>query len=175
MQKAVVKCALLITVLNLLAVSLPFPYDKEASSEMVETFKQGEDHIEEILIQTPHGQAQPPPLKLPESQGILASEVHKLLFRPGTGETQLPDVLKSILLPPPQPPVPPQPDTKLVDVLCHLDRIYVRIVKSLFSDPDAWKYLKVGNCAVNEATDKHYYFLYRLNSCNVDRQVCLID
>ncbi|KAI4899790.1 hypothetical protein NFI96_011799, partial [Prochilodus magdalenae] len=117
---------------------------------------------------TPH-----PSLKLPESQRILASDINKDLFRPEGNRRPVTDLLKSILLPPTSPPrtsSPASAASRPVDMLCHIDRIYVRVLKSLFTNPDAWKFLKVGTCAVNEAKDDHYYFLYYLNSCNVKRQ-----
>ncbi|XP_066518319.1 zona pellucida sperm-binding protein 3 [Hoplias malabaricus] len=110
-------------------------------------------------------------LLLPESQRILASEVYEDLFKPGEGIKPMSGLLSSILLPttPPKAVTPPS-QLRPVDMLCHLDRIYVRVLKSLFSNHDAWKHLKVGTCAVNQATDQHYYFLNHLNSCDIKRQ-----
>ncbi|XP_036413191.1 zona pellucida sperm-binding protein 3 [Colossoma macropomum] len=114
----------------------------------------------------------PPSLNLPESQRILASDINKDLFRPERNRRPVPDLMKSILLPPTSPPKTSSATSasRPVDMLCHLDRIYVRVLKSLFNNPNAWQYLKVGTCAVNQATDTHYYFLYYLDSCNVKRQ-----
>ncbi|XP_076839193.1 zona pellucida sperm-binding protein 3 [Brachyhypopomus gauderio] len=111
-------------------------------------------------------------LRLPQSHKILASEVRKDLFKPERSSRPLPDVLKAILLPPALPKVRPTktPQPKNIEVLCHIDRIYVRILKSMFVNPDAWKYLKVGTCPVNQATEQYYFFLYNLNGCNVKRE-----
>ncbi|KAK1802800.1 hypothetical protein P4O66_021340, partial [Electrophorus voltai] len=112
-------------------------------------------------------------LRLPQFQKILASEVHKDLFKPERNSRPLPDVLKSILLPPALVKVKPPKTSvpKTIEVLCHIDRIYVRVLKSMFTNQDAWKYLKVGTCPVNQVTAKHYFFLYHVNSCNVKREV----
>ncbi|XP_026861371.2 zona pellucida sperm-binding protein 3 [Electrophorus electricus] len=111
-------------------------------------------------------------LRLPQFQKILASEVHKDLFKPERNSRPLPDVLKSILLPPALVKVKPPKTSvpKTIEVLCHIDRIYVRVLKSMFTNQDAWKYLKVGTCPVNQVTAKHYFFLYHVNSCNVKRE-----
>ncbi|XP_028826824.1 zona pellucida sperm-binding protein 3 [Denticeps clupeoides] len=77
-----------------------------------------------------------------------------------------------MLLPTPVPPpgaafaAAPGP----VEALCHLDRMYVRIQKVLFSNANAWKYLSIGTCPVNQNTAEHYYFLYYLSSCDIRRQ-----
>ncbi|KAL6481576.1 hypothetical protein MHYP_G00096560 [Metynnis hypsauchen] len=113
----------------------------------------------------------PPSLNLPESQRILASDVKEDLFKPERNRRPLPDFIKSILVSPTSPPkVPATSGSRPVDMLCHLDRIYVRVLKSLFNNPNAWQYLKLGTCPVNQARDEHYYFLYYLNNCNVKRQ-----
>ncbi|XP_062866908.1 zona pellucida sperm-binding protein 3 [Trichomycterus rosablanca] len=111
-------------------------------------------------------------LKLPESQQILASDVQKVFFKSEAGTRPLPDVLKSILLPPPtKKPVSVQDSQpKTIEILCHLDRIYVRVLKNLLTSLDAWKNLKVGTCVVNQMTSGYYFFLYAINSCGVKRQ-----
>ncbi|XP_072513006.1 zona pellucida sperm-binding protein 3 [Salminus brasiliensis] len=114
-----------------------------------------------------------PSISLPESQRILASEVKTDFFKPDQVLRQLPNLLTPVLLPSPLPPkTTPSPTSapRPVEMLCHLDRIYVRVLKSLFSNPDAGKYLKVGTCAVNQATDQHYYVLYSINGCSGKRQ-----
>lgn len=113
-----------------------------------------------------------PPLKLPESQPIAFSAVRKNMFSPVGNRRSVPKEMKAILLPSTatQSPLTPQP--KSVQLLCHIDRIYVRVQKSLFSNTNAEKYLKVGTCLVNKDTPEYYYFLYPISSCNVQRHVC---
>ncbi|XP_030634792.1 uncharacterized protein zp3c [Chanos chanos] len=110
-----------------------------------------------------------PVLKLPESLRIPASLVQKGLFRPEPGTQPVPSAVKRILLPLRITSVKPNVD-KRVEVLCHLDRIYVRVLRSMFSNRLAWKYLKFGSCPVNQATSKHYYFLHYLKGCSLQRQ-----
>ncbi|XP_063056138.1 uncharacterized protein zp3c [Engraulis encrasicolus] len=88
------------------------------------------------------------------------------VFRPEEGTRHLPEAVIPKLLPPtPTDPAPPQ--NGKVDALCHLDRIYIRIRKDLFSYPEnARQYLRVGPCPVNQARGDHYYFLYYLNNCS---------
>ncbi|KAL0203116.1 hypothetical protein M9458_001134, partial [Cirrhinus mrigala] len=89
----------------------------------------------------------PPPLKLPESVRIPASQLYKDLFRPEKGSGPVPPLVRSILLPAaatPKAATTGTASTKTVEVLCHLDRVYVRILKSFFSNPSAWKNLKLG-------------------------------
>ncbi|XP_046693565.1 zona pellucida sperm-binding protein 3-like [Silurus meridionalis] len=113
-----------------------------------------------------------PPLKLPQFQQILSSDVHKLVFKPARNHRPVTDLMKSILLPKllPATEAPLPSESNNIELLCHVDRIYVRVVKSLFTNPDAGKYLKVGTCSVNKATPEHYYFLYPINNCNAQRQ-----
>ncbi|KAG7315818.1 hypothetical protein KOW79_020684 [Hemibagrus wyckioides] len=112
-----------------------------------------------------------PPLKLPESQPIDSSAVRKTMFVPARNRRPIPHEMKPILLPTlPSPEIKPPSQPKSVQLLCHIDRIYVRVLKSLFTNPEAEKYLKVGTCPVNKDTPEHYYFLYPINSCNVQRQ-----
>ncbi|XP_070684599.1 zona pellucida sperm-binding protein 3 [Pempheris klunzingeri] len=49
-------------------------------------------------------------------------------------------------------------------MLCHFDRMYVRIKKEVFNSRDAYKYLKLGNCPVNQGTTTYYYLLYLLRT-----------
>jgi len=115
------------------------------------------------------------PLKLPESVRIPASMLHKGLFTPESGSRPVPPLVKSILLPKTAAGKPAQSVSaaapKMVEVMCYLDRIHVRVLKSVFTNPSAWKNLKLGTCAVNKATNTHYYFLYYLKGCGIKRGV----
>ncbi|XP_072319712.1 zona pellucida sperm-binding protein 3 [Eucyclogobius newberryi] len=85
-------------------------------------------------------------------------------FKPETGVRPLPNSVMPLLFP--TSTVPPTESTqpKVLEMLCHIDRIYVRIRRDVFKTSDAYKYLKLGSCAVNQATPTHYYFLYLLTS-----------
>lgn len=115
------------------------------------------------------------PLKLPESVRIPASMLHKGLFTPESGSRPVPPLVKSILLPKTAAGKRAQSVSaaapKMVEVMCYLDRIHVRVLKSVFTNPSAWKNLKLGTCAVNKATNTHYYFLYYLKGCGIKRGV----
>ncbi|XP_048104515.1 zona pellucida sperm-binding protein 3 isoform X1 [Alosa alosa] len=108
----------------------------------------------------------PKPLDLPEFN-VVMSPIGSGVFKPEVGTRALPEPVKQIFLPPAATTAPP-PQYGNVDALCHLDRMYVRIKKELFSKPgDAWQYLKIGTCEVNQATADHYYFLYYLKGCGL--------
>ncbi|XP_057699980.1 zona pellucida sperm-binding protein 3 isoform X1 [Corythoichthys intestinalis] len=101
------------------------------------------------------------------------SQDPKELFMPEKGFRPVPDTVKEMLLAPPPTVVPPggAAKSRLVGVLCHIDRMYVKVSKELFSTRDAFKDLKLGNCPVNEATSEHYYLLYLLKSdCGFERE-----
>ncbi|KAI3352847.1 hypothetical protein L3Q82_019423 [Scortum barcoo] len=42
--------------------------------------------------------------------------------------------------------------------------MYVRIRREVFNTLDAYKYLKLGTCPINQGTKEHYYFLYLLKT-----------
>lgn len=121
-------------------------------------------------ILVPRGPALMKPLNLPLFTRIM-SPIPSGVFKPEGGTRPLPIPVKQMFLPPaPTKPTPPQYGA--VDALCHLDRIYVRIKKDLFVNPsEAWRYLKVGTCSVNEDTAQHYYFLYYLKGCGLKYEV----
>lgn len=113
-----------------------------------------------------------PPLKLPVSVRIPAAELYKDFFTPEKGGKPMPPHVKSILLPTVPAAKPAKSGvTKMVEVLCHLDRMFVRVLKRFCTSPGAWRYLKLGTCAVNKATATHYYFLYYLKGCGIKREV----
>ncbi|KAJ8389809.1 hypothetical protein AAFF_G00112780 [Aldrovandia affinis] len=58
-----------------------------------------------------------------------------------------------------------------VESLCNLERMYVRIQKTVVNDTDAWKSLYFGSCPVNQARRGYYYFLYRLHRCGLRPQL----
>ncbi|XP_061736948.1 zona pellucida sperm-binding protein 3 isoform X1 [Nerophis ophidion] len=97
---------------------------------------------------------------------VSVSQDPKELFRPEKGVRPVPESVKKMLRAPPPPIASPggTSTSKLVDVLCHVDRMYVRVRRELFSTPEAFKDLRLGVCPVNEGTADHYYLLYLLKS-----------
>ncbi|KAJ8365794.1 hypothetical protein SKAU_G00146250 [Synaphobranchus kaupii] len=84
----------------------------------------------------------------------------------------LTDEAKAVMLPTTTvAPVTIKDPIAMVEALCHMDRMYVRIRKDSVSERDGWKYLYFGTCRVNQARDPHYYFLYPLASCGLIPQV----
>ncbi|XP_061534843.1 zona pellucida sperm-binding protein 3 [Phycodurus eques] len=101
------------------------------------------------------------------------SQDPKELFMPEKGVRPVPDSVKEMLLAPPSTVASSEgaAKSKLVEVLCHIDRMYVKVSKKLFSTTDAFKDLKLGKCPVNEGTAEHYYLLYLLKTdCGFERE-----
>lgn len=134
-----------------------------------------DDYDHDLFMPQPKMHSKPAhPLKLPVSVRIPAAELYKDLFTPEKGGKAMPPQVKSILLPTVTAAKPAQSvssATKMVEVLCHLDRMLVRVLKSFCSSPGMWRYLKLGTCAVNKATATHYYFVYYLKGCGIKRKV----
>lgn len=172
-DKMLLRAVVLLVVLGYMVSSSPFMTNKAAADE---PWPDLEDLLPKFKEKTPPDRSANtpcPPLKLPQFQQISSSDVYKPIFKPSRTRRPVPEVMKAILLPTP-PPVTVTPASsrqKNIELLCHIDRIYVRVVKSLFVSPDAGKYLKVGTCAVNKATLEYYYFLYTINSCDAQRNV----
>ncbi|XP_067115955.1 zona pellucida sperm-binding protein 3-like, partial [Osmerus mordax] len=105
--------------------------------------------------------------KVPEFVPIAASSDRMSLVGPGKDAEPLPDSVKDILLATRAPPTQYKslPWNNSIDILCHINRIYVRVQRELFASPDAYSYLKFGSCHVNQATDSHFYLLYPLMTC----------
>ncbi|XP_044202142.1 zona pellucida sperm-binding protein 3 [Thunnus albacares] len=150
----------------------PFVQDPELEWARMETV------IDEERTQAPAPRAQfkdalPEAKKVPQYRIVSTSKDQKALFKPEKGSRPLPNSVKSMLL------VTAAPETeggqttrrKLVEILCHVDRMYVRIRREVFKTTDAYKYLKLGTCPVNQGTKAHYYLLYLLkNDCGYKRE-----
>ncbi|XP_043091060.1 zona pellucida sperm-binding protein 3 [Puntigrus tetrazona] len=155
--------------------SEPVEIDPEDEWDSVESLIPSKDYFDSDLFMPKIKAASKPapPLKLPFSVRIKAAELHKELFAPERGFKPMPQRVKSILLPQvpaPKPAGSVSSAAKTVEVLCHFDRMLVRVLKSFFTRPGSWRYLKLGTCAVNKATATHYYFLYYLKGCDIKRE-----
>ncbi|XP_034717480.1 zona pellucida sperm-binding protein 3 [Etheostoma cragini] len=92
-------------------------------------------------------------------------------FKPGMGAGPLPNWASKMLLKTAttSPTVAASP--QLVEILCHVDRLYIRVRKEIFKTNNAHKYLKFGTCPVNHGTTEHYYFLYLLTAdCGFEKE-----
>ncbi|XP_074485182.1 zona pellucida sperm-binding protein 3 [Sebastes fasciatus] len=154
----------------------PFVQDPEREWERMETVI-GEEMTEALAPETKflsasgNGSSTPEAKTVPEY--LVVSKDQKEVFKPEKGARPLPDSAKEMLLK----TVSTTPATagtarpKLVEILCHVDRIYVRIRREVFKTRDAYKYLKLGTCPVNQGTKNHYYLLYLLKTdCGFKRQ-----
>ncbi|KAJ8001798.1 hypothetical protein DPEC_G00173170 [Dallia pectoralis] len=116
----------------------------------------------------PHGSSNY--LRLPESVAIAASEDQTDHFKPERNARPLPHWIQNILLAT-VPPITAAPTRRQwIDIMCHIDRISVRIRKRVFTNPKAWKYIKLKKCPVNQVvTDaEHYKFDFYLNGCGME-------
>lgn len=125
------------------------------------------------LVQTPT--SADPNNTLPESQRvphflvISSSNDPVEAFKPELGARELPEAVKEMLLQAlgatPATPAPPTGGVgKPVEVRCHIDKMFVRVKKSIFKAKTPCQDLKLGLCTVNKISDSHYYFLYPLNA-----------
>lgn len=113
---------------------------------------------------------------VPQYVIVSASKVQKEVFKPEKGARPLPVLIKEMLLgatvATPTGGAAAATTTPLVEILCHVDRMYVRIRREVFKTREAYKYLKLGTCPVNQASKVHYYLLYLLKSdCGFKREV----
>ncbi|XP_024914509.1 zona pellucida sperm-binding protein 3 [Cynoglossus semilaevis] len=111
----------------------------------------------------------------PEYVRLPVSKYSIKAFKPGKGHEPLPEWAKEILLVPfpselkniPSVEAAAAPKAlrpKYLEMLCHIDRIYVRIRREVFKSTEAYKGLKLGKCPVNQGTKDHYYLLHLLKT-----------
>ncbi|XP_076001815.1 zona pellucida sperm-binding protein 3 [Genypterus blacodes] len=113
------------------------------------------------------GSSLPEVMRVPEYVRVPASKVQKNLFKPSMGARPLPDSAKKILLVTQKPAVTGVTSAQRrpqVEILCHLDRIYVRARKELFKSRNASANLKLGTCDVNYGDADYFYHLYLLKT-----------
>ncbi|XP_041789519.1 zona pellucida sperm-binding protein 3 [Chelmon rostratus] len=110
------------------------------------------------------GSSTPEAKKVPAYMIVPASKVQKEVFKPEKGARPLPNSVKEMLLAASTAVTAATARTKLIEILCHVDRMYVRIQRDIFKTRDAYKYLKLGTCPVNQGNKEHYYLLYLLTT-----------
>lgn len=118
------------------------------------------------------GSSTPEAKKVPAYMIVPASKVQKEVFKPEKGARPLPNSVKEMLLAASTAVTAATARTKLIEILCHVDRMYVRIQRDIFKTRDAYKYLKLGTCPVNQGNKEHYYLLYLLTTdCGFKKEV----
>lgn len=157
-----------------------FGQDPELDQEKMETVAdedETEDSAPQLKRSASHGDlSTPEAMKLPKYLNVPASYDQKQLFKPERGVRPLPEWARKILLA----SAPAAPVTggaemgrdNVVEILCHVDKMYVRIRKRVFKSRDAYKYLKLGTCPVNQENEHYYYFLYSfVTGCGFKKEV----
>lgn len=111
--------------------------------------------------------------QVPQYVVVSAADVKKEYFKPEKNARPLPQSVKDMLLGATIAPTTGGTSRKpIVEVLCHIDRIYTRVRREVFKTRDAYKYLKIGKCPVNQGTREHYYLLYLLTTdCGFNKEV----
>lgn len=160
--------------------------DRAGDSPVVEGSEQAWERIKtvtgnktaETLVTKSFGNASdngsiPQAKRVREYQAVSRLKDHRKDFKPETGVRPLPDWASDMLLKTATDTIPTEPARpQLVEILCHVDRVYVRIRKKVFKTDNAHRYLKFGTCRVNQVTKDHYYFLYLLTAdCGFKKKV----
>lgn len=148
-----------------------FVQDPEAEWERMVTVisqEMTEAPVPESKLWRSGGSSTPTAKNFPQFVVVPASKVQKEVFKPEKGARPLPKPIKDVLLgatvATPTMGIAAAAKTPLVEILCHIDRIYVRIRREVFKTRGAYKHLQLGSCPVNLGNDVHYYFLYLLKS-----------
>ena len=144
--------------------------EKVIAEEMAEALTQENKFLRSA---SGSGSETPEANKVPEYVVVSSSEDQKEVFKPEKGARPLPDKAREILLRTAAPSVAPvKPRLQLVEMLCHVDRIYVRVRRFIFKSKDSYKHLKLGNCPVNQGTKQHFYLLYLMKTdCGFKKEV----
>lgn len=114
--------------------------------------------------------------QVPQFVVVSAADVKKEYFKPEKNTRPLPQSVKDMLLGATVAPTSATGGTTsrkpIVEALCHIDRIYIRVRREVFKTRDAYKYLNIGKCPVNQGTKEHYYLLYLLTAdCGFNKEV----
>lgn len=109
-----------------------------------------------------------PPASMPVSE----AETLKELFKPGGPTRPLDPRIKNMLLQAKAPPPTAAPVRPPVEALCHVDLMFLRIRKDIFSQ-NVRGDLRFGKCQVTLMSPEHYYFYIFLNQdCGIQKEVC---
>lgn len=112
-----------------------------------------------------------PDYRPPDFMPVLQRDVQADLFIPEKGTRPLPLSIKEMLLKATAPTPTIAPARENVELLCHVDRMLVRVRTDAFKQ-NVTNDLKLGKCHVNGLTPEHYYFIHPLASdCGFRKEV----
>ncbi|XP_042346674.1 zona pellucida sperm-binding protein 3d.2 [Plectropomus leopardus] len=115
----------------------------------------------------------PPYLHLPVFVDSRLPLVKKDHFSPskGTGQEPVPEPVREVLLPVRISTSPPSASGVSVKTSCRLNKMLVKVQRSILgaSEPDSQ--LKLGTCQTSKSTRDYLYFEYDLNKCGTKRTV----
>ncbi|XP_035515495.1 zona pellucida sperm-binding protein 3 [Morone saxatilis] len=116
---------------------------------------------------------------VPQYRIVSASQDHKEVFKPEKGFRPLPNSVINMLfgsltatgVTGTSATTVATTSPKLIEILCHVDRMYVRVRREVFKTRNAWEYLKLGTCPVKASTKDHYYLLSLLeDDCGFQKE-----
>lgn len=141
----------------------PVMYDPDADWNRII----GPERKDLVRASAPNSSILPVASRVPLYLIVSSSNDPKEAFKPEKGARDLPGVVKTMLIQALGATTPPPSGggkKSHLEVRCHIDRIYVRIKKSMFKASRPCKNLKLGTCPVNKIYGAHYYFLYPLTA-----------
>ncbi|XP_054637312.1 zona pellucida sperm-binding protein 3d.2 isoform X2 [Dunckerocampus dactyliophorus] len=114
-----------------------------------------------------------PYLKLPVYVNSKLPPQEKLHFYParGTGLEPLPGPVRERLLPARPGSRPPRPAEDSVRTLCKMDKMLVKVPKSILSGAETISHLKLGTCGANKSSNNYVYFKTELSQCGTKREI----
>lgn len=146
-------------------------FESEWEREKTVTNKEGSSPEFKFLGASFEGAAK----KLPEYLAVPISSDRKEDLKPEKSARQVPTWLQKVLLGVPATVSRAEGATQksdLVEVLCYLDRINVRVKRKAFKSENAHTHLSLGSCPVSHIHEDHYSFLYNLKTdCGFRKEV----
>lgn len=110
----------------------------------------------------------------PASMVVSEPETLKELFKPENLTRPLHPQIKNMLLQAKAPPPTEAPARRPVEILCHVDLMFVRVRVDLFTQK-VTEDLRFGKCKVTVMNDEYYYFYYYLHhDCGFQKEVCTV-
>lgn len=117
-----------------------------------------------------YGRSAKKPIELPDFHHVRADQYKMERFKSNSSSRTLPTEIREMLqmTAPPPTTAPARTD---IEILCNLEKLFVRIKKALFKQ-SVTQDLKVGKCNVSHENPEHYFFLYSIDAdCGVVKEV----